>query len=67
MYYTPTVLRLAGVTSNRTALLLSMGPAAVNAMGTIVGMILIDRVGRRWGSFHDINKCQHCKKMSHDQ
>ena len=48
MYYTPTLLRLAGVTSNRSALLLSMGPAAVNAGGTVAGMLLIDRVGRRW-------------------
>lgn len=48
MYYTPTILRLAGVRSNRTALLLSMGPAAVNALGTIAGMFLIDRIGRRY-------------------
>ena len=50
MYYTPSILRLAGVTDNRTALLLAMGPAAVNAMGTVVGMYLVDILGRRSAS-----------------
>lgn len=47
MYYTPVVLTLAGITSKRTALLVSLAPAAVNASGTIVGMWAIDRFGRR--------------------
>ncbi len=47
MYYTPTILTLSGVRSNRMALLISMGPAAVNMCGTIVGMALIDKAGRR--------------------
>ena len=47
MYFTPTLLKLAGFRDNRTALLVSMGPAAVNALGTLLGMYLIDRSGRR--------------------
>ena len=49
MYYTPSIILLAGVDDSRTALLISMGPAAVNAGGTIVGMFCIDRIGRRSG------------------
>jgi hypothetical protein len=33
MYYTPSIILLAGVENSRTALLISMGPAAVNAAG----------------------------------
>lgn len=44
--YTPTILQLAGL-SNQTALLLAMAPAATNALGTVVGMRCIDRLGRR--------------------
>ncbi|EFN54539.1 hypothetical protein CHLNCDRAFT_8066, partial [Chlorella variabilis] len=46
MYYTPSILQLAGL-SNQAALLLSMAPAATNALGTVVGMRCIDRFGRR--------------------
>ena len=45
-YYTPSILQLAGL-SNQAALLLSMAPAATNALGTVVGMRCIDRFGRR--------------------
>jgi MFS transporter, SP family, solute carrier family 2 (myo-inositol transporter), member 13 len=48
MYYTPAILQLAGVTDKRTALLVALIPAAVNAGGTLVGMAAIDRCGRRW-------------------
>jgi Sugar (and other) transporter len=47
MYYTPAILQLAGVTDKRTALLVALVPAAVNAAGTLVGMAAIDRCGRR--------------------
>eukprot|EP00249_Psilotum_nudum_P021521 c28139_g1_i5 orf=844-2121(+) len=47
MYYSPTIVELAGFASNKTALLLSLIVAFVNAMGTIVGIYLIDRTGRR--------------------
>lgn len=47
MYYSPTIVQMAGFTSNRLALLLSLIVAAMNASGTIVGIYLIDRCGRR--------------------
>ncbi|KAK9865591.1 hypothetical protein WJX84_000184 [Apatococcus fuscideae] len=47
MYFAPTILGLAGFQSPRSAVLASIVPAAVNALGTIVGMRLIDRAGRR--------------------
>ena len=47
MYYTPAILLLAGVTDKRSALLLALVPAGVNATGTLVGMAAIDRCGRR--------------------
>ena len=47
MYYTPAILQLAGIKHKRTALLVALVPAAVNAGGTLVGMAAIDRYGRR--------------------
>lgn len=47
MYYSPTIVQMAGFTSNKLALLLSLVVAAINAAGTIVGIYLIDRCGRR--------------------
>ncbi|XP_030536465.1 inositol transporter 1 isoform X2 [Rhodamnia argentea] len=47
MYYSPTIVQMAGFSSNQQALLLSMIVAAVNAAGTIVGIYLIDHVGRK--------------------
>jgi len=47
MYYSPTIVQMAGFTSNKLALLLSLFVAAMNAAGTIVGIYLIDRCGRR--------------------
>ncbi|RWV84358.1 hypothetical protein GW17_00053929 [Ensete ventricosum] len=47
MYYSPTIVQMAGFTSNKLALLLSLIVAAMNAAGTIVGIFLIDRCGRR--------------------
>jgi SP family myo-inositol transporter-like MFS transporter 13 len=47
MYYSPTIVQMAGFTSNKLALLLSLIVAAMNAAGTIVGIYLIDRCGRR--------------------
>ncbi|GJN02492.1 hypothetical protein PR202_ga19850 [Eleusine coracana subsp. coracana] len=45
MYYSPTIVQMAGFTSNKLALLLSLIVAAMNAAGTIVGIYLIDRCG----------------------
>lgn len=47
MYYTPAILALAGFRDKRTALLVAMLPAAVNSVGTLVGMWQIDKCGRR--------------------
>ncbi|KAF8391827.1 hypothetical protein HHK36_022165 [Tetracentron sinense] len=47
MYYSPTIVQMAGFQSNRLALLLSLIVAGMNAIGTIVGIFLIDRCGRR--------------------
>ena len=43
----PSILQLAGVGSKRTALLVALLPAGVNATGTLVGLITVERVGRR--------------------
>lgn len=47
MYYSPTIVQMAGFQSNQLALLLSLIVAGMNAAGTIVGIYLIDHVGRR--------------------
>lgn len=47
MYYSPTIMKMAGFTSNRLALMLSLITSGLNALGTVVGMYLIDRIGRR--------------------
>ena len=47
MYYSPTIVQMAGFRSNQLAILLSLIVAGMNAMGTIVGIYLIDYVGRR--------------------
>nr|XP_043627582.1 inositol transporter 1-like isoform X1 [Erigeron canadensis] len=47
MYYSPTIVQMAGFSSNQLALLLSLIVALMNAAGTIVGINLIDHFGRR--------------------
>jgi SP family myo-inositol transporter-like MFS transporter 13 len=47
MYLSATVLQAAGFASPRVALGAAIAPAAVNAAGTVVGLHLIDRAGRR--------------------
>lgn len=47
MYYSPTIVQLAGFASNRTALLLSLVTAGLNALGSIVSIYFIDRTGRK--------------------
>lgn len=47
MYYSPSIIELAGYASHETALLLAAGVAAMNAVGTVAGIFLIDRCGRR--------------------
>ncbi|KAJ8755417.1 hypothetical protein K2173_019215 [Erythroxylum novogranatense] len=47
MYYSPTIVQMAGFNSNQLALLLSLIVAAMNAIGTVVGIYLIDHFGRK--------------------
>lgn len=47
MYYSPTIVQLAGFASNTVALLLSLITSGLNALGSILAIYLIDRFGRR--------------------
>lgn len=47
MYYSASIIRMAGVDSNTHAILLSTVVAAANALATCLSLVLIDRVGRR--------------------
>nr|XP_043629220.1 inositol transporter 4-like [Erigeron canadensis]XP_043629221.1 inositol transporter 4-like [Erigeron canadensis]XP_043629222.1 inositol transporter 4-like [Erigeron canadensis] len=47
LYYSPTIVQLAGYASNKTALALSLITAGLNAAGTIISMLFVDRCGRR--------------------
>ncbi|KVI01120.1 General substrate transporter [Cynara cardunculus var. scolymus] len=47
MYYSPTIMQLAGFASNRTALALSLITTCLNSFGTILSMLFVDRFGRR--------------------
>lgn len=47
MYYSPTIVQLAGFASNRTALALSLITSGLNAVGSIVSIFFVDRAGRR--------------------
>ncbi|KAF9620565.1 hypothetical protein IFM89_013230 [Coptis chinensis] len=47
MYYSPTIVQLAGIASNQTALRLSLITSSLNAAGTIVSITFIDKTGRK--------------------
>ncbi|PKA62000.1 putative inositol transporter 2 [Apostasia shenzhenica] len=47
MYYSPTIVQLAGFASNQIALALSLVTSGLNAMGSIVSIYFIDRTGRK--------------------
>lgn len=47
MYYSPTIVQLAGFASNETALLLSLVTAGLNAFGSIASIYFTDRSGRK--------------------
>ncbi|PNY01906.1 putative inositol transporter 2-like protein, partial [Trifolium pratense] len=47
MYFSPTIVQLAGFASNQTAMLLSLITAGLNAFGSILSIYFIDRTGRK--------------------
>lgn len=52
MYYVPQILKMSGICTlgadcNRTLLVWSLLPAGTNALGTVIGVLLVDRLGRR--------------------
>jgi SP family galactose:H+ symporter-like MFS transporter len=47
IYYAPTILRSAGLSSSSAAILASVGVGIINVALTLVAMQLLDRVGRR--------------------
>ncbi|TYH19208.1 hypothetical protein ES288_A05G335000v1 [Gossypium darwinii] len=47
MYYSPKNVQFAGFASNETALALSLITSGLNAIGSIVSMVFVDRYGRR--------------------
>ncbi|KAF7837135.1 inositol transporter 1 isoform X2 [Senna tora] len=47
MYYSPTIVQMAGFHSNELALLLSLIVAGMNAAGSVLGIYLIDHAGRK--------------------
>ncbi len=47
IYYTPTILQMAGFRSARTAILATVLVGGVNLAVTVVALFLLDRVGRR--------------------
>lgn len=47
MYYSPSIVQLAGFASNQTALALSLVTSGLNALGSVVSIYFIDRTGRK--------------------
>ncbi|KAI5402098.1 inositol transporter 1 [Lathyrus oleraceus] len=47
MYYSPTIVQMAGFHSNELALQLSLIVASMNVAGTVLGIYLIDHAGRK--------------------
>ncbi|KAF5200354.1 Inositol transporter like [Thalictrum thalictroides] len=47
MYYSPTIVQLAGFASNQTALALSLITSGLNALGSVVSIGFIDKTGRK--------------------
>ncbi|XP_021766769.1 LOW QUALITY PROTEIN: inositol transporter 4-like [Chenopodium quinoa] len=47
MYYSPTIVQFAGIASKSTAMALSLITSGLNAVGSIVSMMFVDRHGRR--------------------
>ncbi len=48
IYYAPTILRHAGFDGSATQLWATVGIGVVNVLMTVVAMLVVDRLGRRW-------------------
>ncbi|XP_034230917.1 proton myo-inositol cotransporter-like isoform X2 [Thrips palmi] len=47
MYYSASILKMSGIGDDSTAIWLSAGVAGVNCVCTFIGMVFVDRLGRR--------------------
>ncbi|CAI0374374.1 unnamed protein product [Linum tenue] len=47
MYYSPTIVQFAGFASKSVALALSLITSGLNAVGSIISMMVVDKYGRR--------------------
>jgi sugar porter (SP) family MFS transporter len=47
IYYGPQIFALAGITSNKNAIFATLLVAITNMLATIVGLVLVDRAGRK--------------------
>ncbi|XP_039691232.1 probable inositol transporter 2 [Medicago truncatula] len=47
MYFSPTIVQLAGFASNQTAMLLSLITAGLNTFGSLISIYFIDKTGRK--------------------
>ena len=47
MYYSPSIVQFAGFASKKTALALSLITSGLNAVGSVISMMFVDRKGRR--------------------
>lgn len=47
IYYGPQIFELAGIASHASAIFATLLVASVNVAGTVVGILLVDRVGRK--------------------
>lgn len=66
-YYSATILQMAGVRDDKTAIWLSAATAFTNFLFTLVGVWLVDRVGRRkltLGSISGENSCYIYKQSN---
>jgi sugar porter (SP) family MFS transporter len=47
IYYGPQIFALAGITSNKNAILATLIVAITNMLATVIALVLVDRVGRK--------------------
>jgi sugar porter (SP) family MFS transporter len=47
LYYGPKIFHLAGIASDKSAIFATFVVAAVNVFATVIGLLLVDRVGRK--------------------